>query len=186
MSYDKNYLKRTYWQLALVFIVVFILGMYRNGKADNAEKENEIVESSLPDRLVPQVAFDSSNEIPDIGYGNDEKWEETAEDIDNETVILVGDGFIGEDHVTVRCKYNPINGEMTGRYHNENGTNLDLNGQISPSGDELEIHLGHKYNNTFSKWTLYPVKEKTEDGKYAFQGHWGKAKKESEIIFTLE
>ena len=186
MNYDKNYLTRTYWQLTLVFVVVFILGAYKNGKAMIAEKENEIVEISLPESLAPQVAFDSSYKIPDIVYGSDEKWEETTADIDNETVILVGDGYISRHHVTVKCKYNLINGAMTGRYHNENGTARDLNGQMSPSGDKLEINLGHKSDKTFSKWILYPVKEKTEQGKYAFQGHWGKYKKKSEIIFTLE
>ena len=187
MDYGKNHLNRTYWQLILVFAVVFILGMYRNGKAINAEKEkeNEVVETSLPDRLEPQVAFDSSYEIPDVVFGNDEEWEETAAEVDDETVILVGEGHIDNKHVTVICKYNLIDGGMTGRYHHENGTALDLNGQVSTSGDKLEIHLGHKSDKTFSKWILYPVEDNTEKGRYAFKGYWGKSKKPSEIIFTL-
>lgn len=186
MDYEKNYLNRTYWQLILVIAVVMIIGLYRNGKATNTENENEEVENSLPDRLEPQVALNSSDEIPDMVFGSDEKWENEAKDIDDETIILVGNGYISESNIKVKCKYNLIDGGMTGRYHNENGTDLDLNGQVSPSGDKLEIHLGHKSNNTFSKWTLYPLEEETEKGRYAFKGHWGKSKKPSEIIFTVE
>lgn len=188
MDNQKNYLSRTYWQLILVLGVVFVLGLYRNSKANNVENEEEIADSTLalPERLVPSVAFDSSYEIPDIVYGSDEKWENTIKDIDDETIILIGTGRIDKGNVIARCKYNLITGSLTGRYLNENGTALDLNGQISPSGDELEIHLGHKSNKTFSNWILSPVDSETKKGTYVFSGYWGKSKKPSEITFTVE
>lgn len=186
MAYEKNYLNRTYWQLALVFIVVFVIGLYRNGKAKNKEKEQEMHELSLPDRLEPQIALEASYEIPDLFYGSDEKWEKSAKDIDDETIILVGEGWISNHKVITECKYNIIDGSLTGRYHNENGTELDLNGQVSLSGDELEIHLGHKSDKTFSKWILYPKESETKNGTYVYSGYWGESKKPSEITFTVK
>lgn len=188
MNYDKNFLTRTYLQLGLIFVVVLLLGMYRNGKAINAqnnEEKEEIAQRSLPKKLEPQVAFDDSFEIPDLVFGNDENWE-NAQEVDNETVIMIGEGNIDGKKVIVKCRYNLIDGGMNGRYLHENGTALDLNGQVSSSGDELEIHLGHKSNNTFSTWILYPDQNKTEKGEYAFSGYWGKSKKPSEITFIVK
>ncbi|MCH5346646.1 MAG: hypothetical protein J1E63_06015 [Muribaculaceae bacterium] len=181
MDYNKNFLARTYWQLILVFAVVFLLGMYRNSKAMDGQAEN-----SLPEKLVPEIVSEDSSFIPDLVFGSDEKWEEATKDTDDKTLFLIGEGNIGSDSVTAKCRYNVVEGTMSGRYRHENGTTLDLNGMVLSGGNELIINLGHKSNKTFSTMTLHPVESETAKGRYVFKGQWGKSHKPIKITFTVK
>lgn len=72
-------------------------------------------------------------------------------------------------------------GTIHGRYHNENGINLDFNGYIRPD-DSLYIQLGH--DGEKSDWYLYPVSSELPEGYARYEGKWGKSQKDSYIIFS--
>lgn len=181
----KNYLLRAIWQLMLLFIVVVLVGAFKNVDL-NKEKDKEKLsrEDNLPAKLIPTDKSGEDIKISDISFGNDKKFDDSLNEDMEDYLILKGEGAINGEEVTIKCKYNIKDGTMVGRYHHKNGTNLDLNGKAFPNG-ELEIHLGHKSNKTYSKWILNPVEEETSEGVYVFKGYWGKSRKPSNITFKV-
>ncbi len=94
---------------------------------------------------------------------------------------LKATGAISSHNVTVRC-WLTEEGEIHGRYHNDNGINLDLNGFIQSDGN-LYIQLGH--GSEKSEWRLHPVSDEIS-GTYRYEGTWGKNNKSSYLVFFEE
>lgn len=128
-----------------------------------------------PDPARGYVSF------PEEFFGTDERWHAYKSTQSGGNMLLSGSGFISDNSIELECLLRP-NGTVVGRYHNENGTNLDMNGMLSSGGDNLIINLGHDSNGTYSQWRLYPVDYESEDGWYVFEGTWGKSNKPSRLI----
>ncbi|MDE6296808.1 MAG: hypothetical protein K2L89_03095, partial [Muribaculaceae bacterium] len=72
------------------------------------------------------------------------------------------------------------NNRIYGRYHNSNGTNLDMNGVQDASGNII-IKLAH--GDYTSYWVLKPESRGhySGSGTYSYNAEWGKSDKPSYV-----
>lgn len=113
-------------------------------------------------------------EILEIGNNYERIFNETG----STHVPLRGTGELNDGRITVEC-FLTEDGQIHGRYHHQNGTNLDMNGYIRPD-ESLYIQLGH--GSYKSDWYLYPVSDELS-GTYRYEGTWGKNNKYTYIVF---
>lgn len=146
-----------------------------------AEKTPENRSYTYSSDALP-ISGHAANKYPDYNLGYDWEYEEKFEDMlaRPSTRRFVGEGYISKSNVSVEGVL-LSNGQLIGRYHNENGINLDLNGYVDSYTGELKIKLGHKSETSY--WTLAPMVKRGSD--YHFTGTWGKASKPSDLTISL-
>ncbi len=115
-----------------------------------------------------------------LRMGSDKKMVQLFNETGSTNVPIEGKGMIGNDNISMEG-WITEDGTIHGRYHNENGTNLDFNGYIRQD-DGLYIQLGH--DNTKSEWILFPVVSENSYGKIRYEGKWGKSQKDSYVTFS--
>lgn len=138
--------------------------------------ESEVDESLFNLVIDWQYVVQGAVSLNELHIGNN--YDEVYSDTGSTHKSLHATGAIGDDKVSVKC-WLTEDGELHGRYHNENGTNLDLNGFIQPNGD-LYIQLGH--DSYKSVLRLHPVSDEIP-GSYRYEGSWGKSGKWSYLVF---
>ena len=164
-------IRRANFQFLLVAVVAVSIGVWQRMDASgesikHSEKEVEIVEG-LP------VKNKSISEVKENRYGSDKKWNSFKKELDKENVIYEGSGIINDKKVEVEFFLSP-EGHVSGRYHHENGTKLDLNVYVDQSTGALIVQLGHESNKTLSNWHLIPSITDNEKEIYEYEGSWGK------------
>lgn len=102
-----------------------------------------------------------------------------ASDYHPEDVILFSEGILDKSFFRMVTYLTP-SGYLYGRYYNDNGTSLDVNGYVKRNGN-IEIQLGHKSEASYM--TLSPSEDISTDQSFAYQGVWGKKKKSVDLIF---
>lgn len=124
----------------------------------------------------------AANAYPDYRLGADWEYEDRFENILSRasTRRFSGEGYISKSNIRIEGAL-LANGQLIGRYHNENGINLDLNGYVDSYTGELKIRLGHDSETSY--WTLTPILRRGSD--YHYTGTWGKAKKPSDLTISL-
>lgn len=157
--------------------VIVLLGAWLRARDNRQEIPDEIMYS-------PGLPFTgiSVEDYPDVKLGSEKAWNKYVKDLSPDDILFEGHGFLSKHDVSVNCVL-LSNGQLIGRYHNSNGTNLDLNGYIIPATGELKIHLGHSYNKTLSNWSLSPVESNPEEGTFIYEGTWGKKNLPSQMTF---
>lgn len=140
---------------------------------------NGVDESLLDILYSPEEALSGQTSLVTYRMGKD--YDRVASETGSTHQFLHARGMISNHDVDVEC-FLTENGELHGRYHNENGTRLDLNGYIQPDGD-LYIQLGH--DSEKSEWRLHPVSDEIS-GTYRYEGTWGRSNKPSFLVFTVD
>ena len=93
---------------------------------------------------MPVSSSDRVSDYPNHTFKSDKAW-----NAKKNTFLSIGgykiegSGRISDYSVKFECVV-ADNGSITGRYHNENGVNLDVNGYIDNETNQLKIRLGHK------------------------------------------
>lgn len=176
---SKINLKATF-QYFLIVAIVFLVGVWMRAKAGeerNLEKPStETYTYGLPFKGV------SIEEYPEVNLGSEKAWKKYLKNVTSENIQFEGEGYIDNDKVSLNCVLLD-NGQLIGRYHNYNGTNLDLNGYIVQESGKLKIHLGHSSNKTLSNWYLTPEVSESTNGTFVYEGTWGKKNLPSKLIF---
>lgn len=144
--------------------------------ADTSVVESEADESLFNLVIDWQYVVKGAVSLNELYIGNN--YDEVYSNTGSTHKSLHATGAIGDDNVSVKC-WLTEDGELHGRYHNENGTNLDLNGFIEPDGN-LYIQLGH--DSSKSVLHLRPVSDEIP-GSYRYEGTWGKSGKWSYLVF---
>lgn len=150
-------------------------------KAPSVSSEESVSISGLPFPGSPTLTY------PDRRFGSDTAWEEEIiamggrENLESARRMINANGHIDSNSLDLSLVMLP-GGQLIGRYHNENGVNLDVNGYVDNTGT-LHIHLGH--GNQQSSWTLTPDYADVNDGIFHYSGEWGKKKFPSEMTFKL-
>ncbi len=131
---------------------------------------------------VPDASYVSSEEAYSVypGYMTDysigEDWRNA--DIVRRVISNGGDyylmsasGYMDDTPVSFEAVVAPDN-RVYGRYHNSNGTKLDLNGVVDSSGN-LIIKLAHGHYTSY--WVLHPdgSPHGSGTGTYYYTGPWG-------------
>ncbi|MCH5241960.1 MAG: hypothetical protein J1F67_06005 [Muribaculaceae bacterium] len=164
-------IRRANLQFFFVIVIVAALGIWqRMDAAKENSKSNDVISQSI--KGLP-VKDNSMYEPTEYQFGSDKKWNNYKKKIEAENVIYEGRGYISNHNVEVELFLTP-QGQVAGRYHNENGTKLDLNGNVDASTGDLVIQLGHENNKTKSIWRLHPASTNIEDEIYEYDGTWGK------------
>lgn len=123
-------------------------------------------------------------DYPEYSFKSMSKWNARKKDLlaDPANIPVTGKGYISKNDVSVDCILTE-NGELIGRYANENGITLDVNGYMD-SDKVLHIRLGH--GSEISYWTLRPNESKaTDTDSFAYKGEWGRKGKKTEMVFTI-
>lgn len=172
---------RAILQYCLVVAVVFFLGTWLRGKASAEEvaEETEKIFPGLP------IYGDAKNDYPEVKLGSKKALNKYIKESPTNDIVLEGEGMISNHQVDVVCVLHP-DGTVIGRYHNTNGTNLDLNGYIEPDSRNLKIHLGHEDNKTLSNWILSPQDCETGQSSYHYVGTWGRKNLPSELTLKIK
>ncbi len=125
-----------------------------------------------------------NNSVNAIRYGSEQAYLNTSGEWGSTSTPLSAVGYIGENVVRVKC-YITEDGELHGRYHNENGIDLDFNGYLDSEG-VLRVQLGH--DSEKSEWTLHYVKYGADvpPGGMLYEGTWGRSNKASGLIFMID
>lgn len=147
--------------------------------------EDGISEGSLLDLCACAVDImrGLNGSVNAIRYGSDQAYYNTSGEWGSTSTPLRAQGYISRHSVDVIC-YITEDGELHGRYHNENGINLDFNGYLDAVGD-LIVQLGH--GSEKSDWVLHYVKDGAETpGAMRYEGTWGSNNKESALTFTID
>lgn len=127
------------------------------------------------------ISGHAANKYPNYKIGSDYSYE-LDELADRSTSrILRGEGYISDHSVAIKAVLLP-NGTIVGRYHNENGINLDANGYVDSYTGEVKIKLGHGSETSY--WTLHPSLR--TGAVYQYSGVWGKKNKPTEMTFELD
>lgn len=147
-----------------------------------SEVSEEVVEEEATPAAEAAVSDDSplsycvssySRSMPDYHLGSD--FSIYNDPLGMGEGAFRGSGFIDKNWVRVEF-FVTRDGRIYGRYLNENGTKLDMNGFVNPDGSLL-INLGHRDNSTLSEWRLEP-------DPYAgssYRGTWGRSDKPSRL-----
>lgn len=167
-------------QYFILVALVFLLGVWLRAKA-NEEGSPKLQEAEAYCLGLPFEGL-SVEDYPDVKLGSTKAWNKYLKGLTPYDIQFEGEGYINKNGINVKCVL-LSNGQLVGRYHNANGTDLDLNGYIIPSTGELKIHLGHASNKTLSNWYLSPVESYPETGTFVYEGTWGKKKLPSKLIF---
>lgn len=138
--------------------------------------EHEADESLLDIVIDWQYVIKGATSLTPLRIGNN--YDEVCWSTGSTHKTLHATGAIGDDNVSVKC-WLTEDGELHGRYHNANGTDLDLNGYLQPDGG-LYIQLGH--DSYKSVMQLYPVSDEIP-GSYRYEGTWGKNGKWAYLLF---
>ncbi len=161
-------------------------------EADEAEVE-EVVEEDygygnngnvpslvdIADHIDPQYF---TYELTTYRMGSDKKMDQLYMETGSTNVPIEATGMISSHNISMKG-WITEEGTIHGRYHNENGINLDFNGYIRRD-NSLYIQLGH--DGEKSDWILYPVPSELPSGSYRYEGKWGKSQKDSFVTFTEE
>lgn len=121
-----------------------------------------------------------SNELQVYRMGSDQKMEQIYQTSGSTHTPIQATGMISDRNV-VMVGWLEEDGKIHGRYHNENGINLDFNGYISPD-NSLYIQLGH--DSEKSDWYLHPVASELPSDQCRYEGKWGKSGKYSYLTFS--
>lgn len=127
------------------------------------------------------ISGHAANKYPNYNIGSDYSYElDELASRDNVRVIR-GEGYISDHNVAVNGVLLP-NGSIVGRYHNENGISLDVNGYVDSYTGDVKIRLGHGSETSY--WTLHS--EFRRGSAYQYSGEWGKKNKPTSMTFVLE
>lgn len=138
---------------------------------------------------VPDASYTSSSEaydshasyLTDKTIGQDWGESDAVRSVINggNYYYMSGSGYISQSDIEFSAVKGPDN-RIYGRYHNENGTNLDMNGVQDASGN-LIIKLGHGAATSY--WVLRPTgsSHNSGSGTYSYRGSWGKSDKDSGV-----
>lgn len=170
---------RAYLQYILLMCVIIGLGYYLRSH-DSGHGSIDQTEANLPSQLV--VTGTPANTYTNKKLGSNKAWQKYLSSDEAATLPLYNtEGTISKYDVTMQFIVTP-DGSIIGRYHNANGTNLDVNGYIeSPSGN-LYIHLGHGSELSSCQFSL--VESESSATAYVYQGTWGKKKKPAKLTIT--
>lgn len=158
--------------------------------AEQESQEMEVIEEEPAEQPVRAYTYDSSalpisghaaNSYPDKRIGDD--WDYYSDDYLSRPGAkkISGEGYISKNSVAVEGVL-LANGTIIGRYHNENGINLDMNGYVDSYTGDVKIKLGH--NSETSYWTLHS--QMSRGNAYQYSGTWGKNDKPSEMVFYID
>lgn len=131
----------------------------------------------LAENLDPQYF---TYKLKTYRMGSDKKMEQTYSQTGSTNIPIGGTGMISNHNIELKG-WITEDGTIHGRYHNENGINLDFNGYIRPD-NSLYIQLGH--DSEKSDWYLYPEAHDMPDCFARYDGKWGKSQKDSYVIFS--
>ena len=175
----------TFIKCALIVAIVYLLpiGIDKWHSHDSSDKGAESKRSGST--LGLPVMNPSLTDYPEYSFKSMSKWNASKKELlaNSENVRVTGNGYISKNDVSVDCILTE-KGELIGRYANENGITLDVNGYID-SDNVLHIRLGH--GSEISYWTLRPNDSKAKDtDSFAYKGEWGRKDKKTEMVFTIE
>lgn len=170
---------RAYLQYTLLLCAVIALGHYMRAKnsSQDTSTQSEVV---LPSQLV--VTGTPANTYPAKKLGSEKAWQKyLSSDEATSLPHYNAEGNISTYDVTMQFTVAP-DGTIIGRYHNANGTNLDVNGYVeSPSG-KLYLRLGHGSELSTCQFSF--VESISTSSSYVYQGTWGRKKKPARLIIT--
>lgn len=135
--------------------------------------------ADFAENLDPQYF---TNQLKTYRLGSDKRMEQMFYDTGSTNIAIKGSGVIGSHNISMQG-WITEDGTIHGRYHNENGINLDFNGYIK-SDNSLYIQLGH--DGEKSDWYLYPAASEATEGYARYEGKWGKSQKDSYVVFSEE
>ncbi len=135
--------------------------------------------SNIADNIAPEYF---TYKLETYKIGSDSRMEELFTETGSTNVPIQAIGMIGNDNISMQG-WITEDGTLHGRYHNENGVNLDFNGYIRPD-NSLYIQLGH--DSQKSDWILEPVVSELPTGHYRYEGKWGKSQKDSYVTFSKQ
>ena len=165
-------------QLFLLVAVVFGWSCWLNN-------HNDAETTSLDGSTRLPIGIYAANCYPEMTFKSDKKWKKYTQSTD-QTIsgrLIEGYGNISNDKVSVDCILSE-NGQLIGRYRNENGITLDVNGYIDSKTDTLYIRLGH--DGEQSNLILAPDDNIPTDSIYNYSGTWGKKHKASAMAFSFK
>lgn len=134
--------------------------------------------SQIADNIDPNYF---TYELQTYRMGSDRKMEQMFNETGSTNVPIEATGVISDHSLTLQG-WITEDGTIHGRYHNENGINLDFNGYITRDNG-LYIQLGH--DSEKSDWILHPVASELPQGYCRYEGKWGKSQKDSYLIFSV-
>lgn len=184
---------------AIGYIFIVLYWGIRPSNIEEVYKEDEIQEewnvSELPEEVdsfdinnykSPQIYNDNLNLTRYVSHypttfslqemGKNWDWKSNYHKGD---VILFCEGILSQSFFRMVTYLTP-QGYLFGRYFNENGTHLDVNGYVKRNGN-IEIQFGHKSETSFL--TLSPYEKFSTDKSFAYKGVWGKKKNPIDLIF---
>lgn len=174
-------IRRANLQFIFVIVIVAAIGFWQRMDAakenSTEEREERIVVESVQGLPVKDKSFYTPNEY---SFGTDKQWNFVKKQLEGEYGLYEGTGHINNNSVNVEFILLP-NGEIMGRYHHENGTQLDLNGTVNASNGNLLVRLGHEKNKTLSVWRLKPTYTNADEEIYEYEGTWGKKELPSKL-----
>lgn len=183
LTNSKKRCKRQLWLLlGVLFVVACFMNYYKTHSSDHKKSDTETVDKMATDRLHVSAPQPDNFEIQ--SFKSDKKFDKFMSDFsDKKFDKFSADGELNYSSFTM---YGIItnDGNILGRYHNANGTRLDVNGKINPDDGSIDIDLGH--GNTHSKMTLTPDDSDNSDDKYEYSGKWGRKKKNVSLNFKIE
>lgn len=148
------------------------------GHKDYNTRRSLTLLSDFSDAIDPEFF---SYKLEAYRIGSDEKMAQLFEETGSTNVPIKATGMISKYNITM-IGWITEEGTIHGRYHNENGINLDFNGFIRPD-NSLYIQLGH--DSEKSDWYLKPVPSELSSGDAVrYEGKWGKSQKDSYVVFS--
>lgn len=149
-----------------------------HGNKDYNTRRSLTLLSDFSDAIDPEFF---SYKLEAYRIGSDEKMAQLFEETGSTNVPIKATGMISKYNITM-IGWITEEGTIHGRYHNENGINLDFNGFIRPD-NSLYIQLGH--DSEKSDWYLKPVPSELSSGDAVrYEGKWGKSQKDSYVVFS--
>lgn len=125
-------------------------------------------------------------DYPYYSFKSDKKWKKQKESLISEknNTVIEGNGTLSHYNVSLDCVLTG-DGAIIGRYHNENGISLDVNGFIVGDTRELKIRLGHGSETSYLSLSPVSDDKSIEKNEYKYFGNWGKKKLPTEITFKI-
>lgn len=180
---DAEVVGKALLQLLLLTGIIFAFGFVLNktGNIDYVGNNN----SNNMEVGLPIGNISESTTFPQERFLSDKKWEKyvssSSQSISGR--LIEGTGSLGDTEIEMHCILSH-EGQLIGRYRNQNGTTLDVNGYIDPTDRNLHIQLGHDTEK--SLMILSPDADKSSDSEYCYIGHWGKNKKPTKLTFIFK
>lgn len=170
-------------QCIIIICCVWFAANWIYGYDSKTVDENYVDKSHMG---LPVSSSDRVKDYPDYIFKSNKKW-----NVHKETLLasdackrVDGIGKISKSSINLDCILTE-NGSILGRYHNENGINLDVNGYIEAETNQLKIKLGHESETSYLILSPIENEKSNQSDEYSYSGTWGKKQLPAEISFKI-